>query len=1192
MHSDRWNLISRASGAVVAALGATVLLAWALDLKTLQSILPDLPTMKANTACAFILSGIALCLLSFEQLPRITARLHSTGYPSSIWGGHACALGVVVIASLTLAEYALGWNARIDEILFVDAETRAGSGIPGRMSIATATNFLLIAVALLSIDLETPRGARPAQWLALLVGVISYLALIAYLFDAHSLQRIAPYSTMAVHTATAFFVVSGGVLAARANRGLMSVVTDHTAGGMMARRLVPAAILIPPCLGWLRTLGQDVGWYDESFGRALLVLSVAMVFVALIWRNARLLSRIDARRETGERSAREGQRLLQTVIDNSPAVVYAKDLQGRYLLANQRFNELLHIGVEGVVGRTDFDLFPEKDAAAFRDMDVRTALAGTPVTEEEVLPQQDGPQYFLSVKCALRDASGEIYGIVGISTDITARKHAEAERLSLLERERQIREEAEALYAVARALASEREVEQVVQYVIDAATRLTGAQFGAFFQNLTNDKGESYLLYTISGAPRAAFDKFGPPRNTPLFEQTFRGAGPVRIDDVLIDARYGRSAPHHGMPPGHLPVRSYLAVPIISRTGAVLGGLFFGHGDASVFDERAERIAVGVAAQAAVAVDNARLNQSIQESAARLTSQLGQLRLLDEITRAIDQRHDLGSIFQVVIRSLEDQLPVDFGCFCLYDASVAALTVSHVGVKGDPMPLELRFAERMSIPIDENGLARCVSGHLVHEPDIGESRFAFPQRLVKSGLHSVVFVPLVLDRQVFGVLVVARRAANTFTSVECEFLRQLCDHVALAAHQAQLYGSLQQAYDELRQSQQAVLQQERLRSLGQMASGIAHDINNAISPIALYTDALLDHEPGLTVRGREYLQTIQRAIGDVAGTISRMREFYRPREAQLELQVINLNDTVSQVIELTRPRWSDMPQERGVVIRLKTEFAPELPPIMGAETEIRDGLTNLIFNAVDSMPEGGTLTLRTRMDKEPSSDITGIEKVRLAIVEVVDTGAGMDEETRKHCLEPFFTTKGERGTGLGLAMVYGMAQRHNANLEIDSAKGMGTTARVVFQALSTHTKTTPHRRPVKVERRLRILLIDDDPVLLKSLTNVLMSDGHSVVPADGGQSGIEKFRAAGGPLRFDIVITDLGMPYVDGRRVAAELHKLSAATPVIMLTGWGQRLKEDEGIPAHVARVLSKPPKIYELRSALNELTGVGPSPN
>jgi signal transduction histidine kinase/ActR/RegA family two-component response regulator len=442
-----------------------------------------------------------------------------------------------------------------------------------------------------------------------------------------------------------------------------------------------------------------------------------------------------------------------------------------------------------------------------------------------------------------------------------------------------------------------------------------------------------------------------------------------------------------------------------------------------------------------------------------------------------------------------------------------------------------------------------------------------------------VIAPLTVENQVFGVLACARREPHSFSSAECEFLRQLSEHVALASHQARLYGALQKAYDDLRQSQQTVMQQERLRALGQMASGIAHDINNAISPVSLYTESLLEREPGLSDRARSYLSTIQRAIEDVARTVSRMREFYREREAQLTLERVDVNRAGRQVLELTRPRWSDQAQQRGVMLDLQTELAEALPDIMGAEHEIRDALTNLIFNAVDAMPAGGTLSLRTRSvtDKEGDSRV---------VIEVGDSGVGMDEETRRRCLEPFYTTKGERGTGLGLAMVYGMVQRHSAELDIDSAPGRGTTVRMSFPAQTAALVPTDRASAGSVvTQRLRILLIDDDPMLIKSLQDTLQEDGHLITAAHGGQAGIDAFAAA---LKrgegFDIVLTDLGMPHVDGRKVAASIGALCPSTPIILLTGWGQRMIAANDTPPHVSKVLAKPPRLNDLRAALAEL--------
>ena len=234
------------------------------------------------------------------------------------------------------------------------------------------------------------------------------------------------------------------------------------------------------------------------------------------------------------------------------------------------------------------------------------------------------------------------------------------------------------------------------------------------------------------------------------------------------------------------------------------------------------------------------------------------------------------------------------------------------------------------------------------------------------------------------------------------------------------------------------------------------------------------------------------------------------------------------------------------------------------------------------MPEGGTLSVRTRR----TSDASRAEAPDRVYIEVSDTGVGMDAETQRRCLEPFFTTKGERGTGLGLAMVYGSVQRHNAEIDIVSAPGRGTTVQLVFAAARDAAAPEGDRRGTQRLPQQRILVVDDDPLLLKSLRDTLDTDGHVVTTANGGLAGLDAFSAAReAETPFDLVITDLGMPYVDGRQVASGVKELSPSTPVILLTGWGQRLMDDGELPAHVDRVLNKPPKLAELRAALAALT-------
>ncbi|HZV33739.1 MAG TPA: ATP-binding protein, partial [Verrucomicrobiae bacterium] len=352
-----------------------------------------------------------------------------------------------------------------------------------------------------------------------------------------------------------------------------------------------------------------------------------------------------------------------------------------------------------------------------------------------------------------------------------------------------------------------------------------------------------------------------------------------------------------------------------------------------------------------------------------------------------------------------------------------------------------------------------------------------------------------------------------------------------------------------------------------------------------FAGLLLEYEPNLSASARKNLNYIRTAGEDVAHIVARMREFYRQRDKQEILFPLNLNELAEQVIDMTRPRWRDIPQGRGIMVETETDFTPELPLVAGIEAEVREAVTNLILNAVDALPGGGKLIVRTRTQKI-AGDKKGSNATTRAYLEVVDNGTGMSEMTLKHCLEPFYSTKGQRGTGLGLAMVYGVMERHQGKIEIESELGKGTTVRLVFPLLTQRAEPGVGKELFNLPPDLHILCIDDEPMLRELVKEMLQKEGHTVQCADGGQAGVDMFRKAMEVKNpFDAVITDLGMPYVDGREVAKLLKKDSPKTPVILLTGWGAFMKRDGEIPPQVDGVLSKPPRITELREILARLT-------
>ena len=375
---------------------------------------------------------------------------------------------------------------------------------------------------------------------------------------------------------------------------------------------------------------------------------------------------------------------------------------------------------------------------------------------------------------------------------------------------------------------------------------------------------------------------------------------------------------------------------------------------------------------------------------------------------------------------------------------------------------------------------------------------------------------------------------------------------------------------ELREMQQQVVAQERLRAFGEMAGGIVHDFNNALMSVIGYSEILLQDDEMLAdaETARNYLRIMNTAGKDASHVISRLRDFYRPREVMDVFSRVDLNEIVEQAVPLTQPKWKDQALAGGRAITVELDLAKVLP-VSGNAAELREVATNLIFNAVDAMPEGGTITLRT------SGDATQV------VLEVRDTGTGMTEEIRNRCLEPFFSTKGEKGTGLGLSMVFGIIKRHEGSVAIETELGKGTTFRVTLPPHTESLDVSPGESG-KIERALRVLVVDDEPVGRDVLQQYLIRDGHSVVTAVNAQEAIGCFRES----EFDLLITDHAMPGMNGVQLAAVVREMRAGYPVILVTGFAEGGQDTEENLSGINLVLRKPVPRRELRRAVATVMG------
>lgn len=385
----------------------------------------------------------------------------------------------------------------------------------------------------------------------------------------------------------------------------------------------------------------------------------------------------------------------------------------------------------------------------------------------------------------------------------------------------------------------------------------------------------------------------------------------------------------------------------------------------------------------------------------------------------------------------------------------------------------------------------------------------------------------------------------------------------LEAAVAERTVELSSTLDRLRNAQETMIQHERLSALGGMTAGIAHDFNNVLSLILGYSEMLLRslRQPGGAATADMLLGTIITAAQDAAKMFARLREFHRPADKGEPKAPTDLNKLVEQAVDLTKPRWHGQAMGQGATIRIEPHLAAGLPRLLGEAAELREMLTNLIFNAVDAMPKGGVITLRTRFEGG---------QIHLC---VSDTGSGMTEETRRRCLEPFFTTKGQKGTGLGLAMVYGIVQRHGGSIALESCVGEGTTFAFAFppgDAVAAPVKV----RAEEAQVPLRILVVDDQEVLCDILHDYLADEIYTVEVAYDGREALQKFAGTS----FDLVITDKAMPLMNGDELALNVKKLAPRTRVILLTGYGSDSLEP---PPNIDLVVDKPVSRDVLRDAV-----------
>lgn len=614
-----------------------------------------------------------------------------------------------------------------------------------------------------------------------------------------------------------------------------------------------------------------------------------------------------------------------------------------------------------------------------------------------------------------------------------------------------------------------------------------------------------------------------------------------------------------------LPLDAWLHVaPIVGREGP-LGTLVVCTSDERR-PYRSEDAALvdNVAQHVAIAIENSWLYEEARHRSERLAA-------LVEIARAVSATLDPESVYTIAIEQLQRLIPGERHSLLVYEPEHRGFRLAAVR---STIGANRLIPIGSIIPEDESvGAAACRAGGPVIFTDTNREPSVPAQRFAAQGFRSVMTVPIRRDDKWLGALSVQSRQTDAFDERQAPILEAFAAQIGVAMENASVHARLAASLEEVKAAQEQLVRIERLRAIGELAGGVAHDFNNLLAAISGRVDLLLRH-PELPAGVRKDLEMIQQAALDGAETVHRLQELSRPRE-MTPFTTVDLIQICREALEVTRGRWRDDAQRRGIRIDIVDELAP-VPPIAGRPSELREVLMNLIINAVDAMPGGGRLTLRTR--GAAASTPGGGDEVCL---EVSDNGTGMTEDVRKRVFEPFFTTKGNAGTGLGLSIVYGIVTRHNGRIRVESTPGAGTTFFLTFPVATETPQAQSPAPAIPSASRGRLLVIDDNPTILQNLTDLLRLAGHEVVGTSTGEAGLKAFTTAS----FDLVLTDLGMPGLTGfdvaDAIAREAARRNVRVPVLLLTGWSEQVDRDQAARHGIAEVLRKPFRAIEIEAAV-----------
>jgi PAS domain S-box-containing protein len=859
--------------------------------------------------------------------------------------------------------------------------------------------------------------------------------------------------------------------------------------------------------------------------------------------NCILVTGIDVtERREAKKALRENDEKFRKLAEQLPNMIFINK-KGGVVYANQKCEEVLGYKREEFYA-PDFD-YLELIAPEYRESIKENFTRH--MKDEEVqsfeykLITKKGEEIEAILATKLIAYEGE-NAILGIVTDITQRKNIEQKIF-------QTNRELKVLNSIASIANQSLNLDVILRETLEKVLELIDCQAGGIY--LLNQENEELELKFCKGLSPDAVKEIDRLKLGEGFSGRIALAGePLMVEDISRDSRLTRLIMRKE------ELHSFLGVPLKSK-GKVLGNLFVISQKNRKYHQEEISLLLSIGNQIGMAVENAYLFQETQQW-------IIQLEAIRNITNRLNKLNDVRTVAFAVMDEIKKVIEFDNCRVFLLSENREELIPIAFGSAVEEYKGETEEALRLKIG---EGITGWVAQ--TGEPQLIDDGERHPRSRHVPGSpyvdESIIASPMIYEGEVRGVITLSKLSLRQFNQNHLSLLNILANETAVAIENAKLFESLKQAYARLKEAQEQLIQSEKLRALGEMAGGVAHDFNNLLGAILGRAQLLLlNAQDAKTKKG---LKVIEKAALDGAETVRRIQEFTRLR-ADENFVMVDINQILRESLEITKPRWKDEAQKKGVLIQVELSLDKDLPLVTGNPSELREVFVNMILNAVDAMPSGGTITVSSESNE------------RNIVASVADTGMGMPEEVKRKVFDPFFTTKGPKGNGLGMSVAYGIIVRHKGKIKIETQEGKGAAFTVKLPKGELDLKARVKEKSAAEENRCEnILIIDDEPAIRELLCDILQSEGHRTMAVDDSLKGLGLFEKED----FGIVFTDLSMPEMSGWELTDKLKSLNPEVVIIMVTGWGTQVESNKLKEHKVDFLMTKPFEIKKLFEILNQ---------